>query len=471
MSEKKTVSEVLSDLPLGRFHFLHSVRMLIGWVCFSAMVEITPYALPGLQKDFKVDDVTVGYFVSAFQVGGMIGTVLSVLLLDQIGRWRSIVCAGALAAVISMSMCIATSFSLLVALRVAQSTAYAFTMLAVMSWYPEFLPTKGRGFLMTALTAAWPCGRALVIAVASFFPTNNVPLFALPAVLFTTMTISFSFALESPRWLAATGDKDGSEAVLKSVYASNNAKWDANIQLTIDTADEDRLELSGIQSLLKRLGLVFGGQLRNRMFFAMSMYTLLSATTVLIDTWGLQIYARMLSSHPEASTDIPLPYYAMMIFNLGDLCGIIAATLLMDTIGRKGCFYIGFIVQGVFLAGLIFVQGIPTMILGFGFLNAACRAFAWDATHLWILEAFPTQVRGTAFALSNIILRVASILCLSITSGLVRFTPIPSMLKFTSSLLVIGGFVCSLAPIETARLDLHDSCRKANEDTSLLKMK
>ena len=43
--------------------------------------------------------------------------------------------------------------------------------------------------------------------------------------------------------------------------------------------------------------------------------------------------------------DTELPHTLLFLFALGDMCGIVTSIIVVDRIGRKGSFYVGFGVQ------------------------------------------------------------------------------------------------------------------------------
>ena len=177
----------------------------------------------------------------------------------------------------------------------------------------------------------------------------------------------------------------------------------------------------------------------------------LACTTVLLDTWGPRTYGLLLHG-----TTAP-PLHAMALFNLGDLLGVIVSVALVDRLGRRGCFAIGFHMQAGLL--LLFVRGAHTMSLEgltlIGVLASGTRCFAWEAAHLWVAEAFPTRVRVTVLAMAIVVMRLASAVTVSVSGSLIEAAEPSAVLSTIAGLqLICGTFAVAALPKETAGLGM-----------------
>merc|ERR1719265_2434140 len=178
----KDVSDLLSELPLGNFQASEFMRQVTTWICLSIADEVTPYTFPGLHKDFDLDESGLSYFSMAFQLGSLLGTSISVVLLDHIGRQRTCILMSPLCVLFAALMVFAQTYWQLVSLRVFLSTVSCLVLLGGNTWYAEFLPTKRRGSLIAAISFGWPLGRGLVIVVAKIYSDQWRPLMVLVLV-------------------------------------------------------------------------------------------------------------------------------------------------------------------------------------------------------------------------------------------------------------------------------------------------
>ena len=58
-----------------------------------------------------------------------------------------------------------------------------------------------------------------------------------------------------------------------------------------------------------------------------------------------------------------LPYDVLLWLNLADGCGVVASGFVVDRIGRRGCFALGFFGQAVLLSLLV---GCQHLLLAYG---------------------------------------------------------------------------------------------------------
>ena len=185
-----------------------------------------------------------------------------------------------------------------------------------------------------------------------------------------------------------------------------------------------------------------------------------------VNTCAGHIWSAVPAAARAASSE--LPYGDLLWFNGGDWVGVLASGLIVDRIGRRGCFALGFFGQAGFLALLIGWQhallaaGVQpeaalaqAVLIPLGTAAASLRVFHWDGASLWTSEAFPTELRATALATANIAMRIVSMLVIALTGrafGHAEATTFFSLLIGT--LLISGVFATTCLPIETAHKSL-----------------
>ena len=137
----------------------------------------------GLVVEWNLSASDLGVFAAAFPAGCVVGSLASTVrpdvcsaravlwplpahththiqvLLDRYGRRHAVVvgsCGAALAGALTAA---APSFALLVAARSVQAACWALAQAAATTWYAEFLPSRGRGPLLAAVSVGWPVGQ------------------------------------------------------------------------------------------------------------------------------------------------------------------------------------------------------------------------------------------------------------------------------------------------------------------------
>jgi MFS family permease len=445
-----TVSSVLDSLPIGPFHATHLVRAAFAWCAFSACQELTPYIMIGMQREMGIGTFGSGLFAAAFTAGCMLGALVSTVVGDRYGRRTLLLSSTSGAAVLLFALAAAPNFATLCALRALTGTAMTVAMSIYLVWYMEFLPTTNRGALTNAFGVGWPVGRALVIGLAGAFGAGGWRRLMLSSgALFAGLAVLLgATAHESPRHLLAQGDRDGAAAVLRSVARANRSPLDEAVgPLAAAPAAADGGEGGGPLSRIVALASEHGPLLA----FAFALMGALSCTTVMLDTWGPATFGSLLHGSAE------LPLRTMALFNMGDLAGIVLSIFVVDRIGRRGCFQAGFLGQAALLAALAALTAVPVSVrTAIGVLAASTRCFAWEAAHLWIVEAFPTRVRATALALALAVMRLASTLTLAV-SGQLMDRASPAAVLFTiAGFLGVAGVATNLAlPKETSGQEME----------------
>jgi len=193
--------------------------------------------------------------------------------------------------------------------------------------------------------------------------------------------------------------------------------------------------------------------------YAAALFSALGLTTIMLDTWGPAIFGRLLT--PDAAT---LPYEVLLLFNLGDLGGVLSSICLVERLGRRGCLALGFFGQATFLLLLVSARRAlslplsPASLYGvlvpIGMLAASFRVFHWDAAQLWTLEAFPTELRATALAVGKITMQMAAAVALSSPLARSAFAgdavgPATLLAGFCAVLAVSGSIATACLPLET----------------------
>ena len=471
-----SVSSEVEELSVSYWHVLHLFRAIFLWCCFATCQELSAYCFDSLRAELGASLVETGLFAATFPAGCTIGgAALSLLGDDFFSRRRLLLVSLCAAAALGLAAAQAMTLAALFTLRLAQSVAWSVALTTTLVWYTEFLPRRGRGSFMNALSVSWPCGRQLIITLSSgAADASDSPwrrLFLMNSGLFLVGAVLVKLAPESPRWLASTGDEGGAMRVLRTM-GSRVAPMDGAGGEEAGTVNEagplvkgPLVNQKGFDSPLchfSSLRAVVGPRHRVFFTFAAALMCSLSVTTVLLDNWGPRIFGQLM----HGSTSPPLRTLA--IFNAGDLCGIFVSIVAIDRIGRRGCFVVGFLVQGALLACMVGFARWPdprdlmprkhATLVTIGALASATRCFGWEAANLWIVEVFPTHLRSTALAAVSTCMRLASSGTLALSGSLVGVLPPGAALLTIATLQLASGVMAvGLLPKETARLAMVEA--------------
>jgi MFS family permease len=123
----REIGAVLDELDArGPFLRRHLARMCYVWTTLALVSESTPYMFASLQKEYTLTVEDLGIFAASFQLGCVVGAIVSAMTLDALGRHRSAMLALAACGACSVLMAATqASFAVVVVLRTLQSCAWS----------------------------------------------------------------------------------------------------------------------------------------------------------------------------------------------------------------------------------------------------------------------------------------------------------------------------------------------------------
>ncbi|KAL3909070.1 MAG: hypothetical protein SGPRY_009558 [Prymnesium sp.] len=477
-SPTPSVGELIDALPLGRFHALLVARQIVLTACFALSLEITPYIFQGLELEFGVEQAALATVSTLFALGATIGAGLTSLQ-DEFGR-APVIRAGALTALLFASASIfMPSFALLLLLRVPLGTGFAFMQLGFGAWFSEFLPKDSRGPLYVFLTIGYPIGRAVAILSAWLIETTHWR-WMLAEI---SMAISLAFVIslfipESPRSLLILGDPPAAYRVLQDLYTFNGTPfpeaakraihWDkAKVRSSEATPLAGKAKPS-LWSILVRIVHRWQSLRHSQpkvLIFALVLFAGIALQQSLILIWGPHVFQQLLYPGSSPQRD-KLPYSVLLGWNFADWGGIAFSSLLIDRLGRRGFFAVGFLAAAILWSALAVYTPILHAIcpgadpyvalVVIGAFAQATRGFVPEAGNLWALETFPTTQRATMYAACNVVYHFTSGTAVAVTGTAQSASPILLLLGFAGLQILMGIFTLFL-PKETSKVAMQDT--------------
>jgi SP family galactose:H+ symporter-like MFS transporter len=374
-----------------------------GGLLFGFDMGVTSGAVNYLQdpRGWGLSDSTIEWITSAMLIGAVVGAIFGGRLTDRYGRRKMIIIAAFISTFGALYTGAAPSPTHLIIGRSIIGLAVGVSSLAVPLYISEISPTRIRGALVTANQLLIALGIKLSDIIA-YFIANDADVFCWRWMFYVGMIpgavlfIGMLFLPETPRWLISKGfEKDG-EKILSKIEEPGL------VRDIINKIKKD-ISLDANQAPLKEL---FKPWLRNALIIGIGIMFFQQASGInTIIFYSPKIF--MLAGITSAKqTLIPT-----IIVGLVALCFTILSLFLVDRVGRRKLFLIGFTGMVIFLVflGLSFyfeeqlgqyavVATMVSMLCYNSFYAISLGPLGW----LLISEVFPIKARGAGMSIATI---------------------------------------------------------------------
>ncbi len=346
-----------SPVPAKRIqpivYFIGFTAALAG-LLFGLDVGVISGAIEFIRKDFKVDDRSIEYIVSALLVGAAVGALFSGILSSKLGRRKTILLSAVNFIIGSILCALAPNEHVLIIARVILGLAVGIASFTAPLYLSEISPQSVRGSLismyqlmitigivMAFLSNTWLATYATFGGVTGGHWRLMLGIIAIPAAV---MFAGVFFLPESPRWLFMQGFKDKAIAVFKGMHLD-----DAEIAAEVrEIEDSLKVKQGGFELLAKSsnfrrvVGLGIGLQIIQQltginviMYYAPEIFKMAGFADTNQQMWGT------------------------VIVGVTNVLATFIAIAFVDKLGRKPIMYAGFVTMGAALiaVGTLFVIG------------------------------------------------------------------------------------------------------------------
>ncbi|XP_007941623.1 steroid transmembrane transporter SLC22A24-like [Orycteropus afer afer] len=218
-----------SNMSITNISELETEPCLDGWIydqsIFTSTI-VTQWDLVCDKKSFK------SLSQSIFFTGQMMGTPISGYFADRFGRKPVLLCFSLLFGLFGTCSLFASTFPVYCMIRfimaISLGTVTSNNIILLIEW----IPTKARTQMMTALSMSMSTGQILLAGVTYAFRDWHIVQLAISLPYLAYFLLLWWFS-ESARWLIVTGKLDKALKELKKV-ARFNGKNDAAENLTIE---------------------------------------------------------------------------------------------------------------------------------------------------------------------------------------------------------------------------------------------
>ncbi len=385
-----SATSLIDDTRASGFHRKLTLYSSGGPFIDAYVLSIIGVALFQAEDALGLSSVEIGLVGASALVGIFFGGLIFGYVTDKIGR-QTMYTVDLLLLIVGSILCIfVQDVWQLLALRFALGLAIGADYPIATSLLAEFVPRRGRGFLLGALTLAWAAGAVTAYFVGYAMLSLGDDAWrwmlatpAIPGILTVLLRLGTP---ESPRWLLSKGRVDEAHDVVRQVYGP-------------DAKLEDLPAEEAVETDYKK---VWRQPYLNRMIFA-GLYWMLQVTPLYaVLTYGPSIFEDLGFGEGNQT------FIVAAVIEIAFLVGTVPAMFASERFGRRPlslwCFSI--MAVGLTLAAVAPDQP-AAVLLGFG-VYALFSGGPFILQWIYPNEIFPTDVRATAFGIATAISRIGA---------------------------------------------------------------
>ncbi|WP_421944738.1 sugar porter family MFS transporter [Pedobacter sp.] len=407
--------EQYSDIKKSSIYlYLVCLVAALGGFLFGFDTAVISGTISLVTRDFGLDAVSEGWFVSCALLGCIIGVIVSGKLSDRFGRKIVMIISALLFLVSALGCMYADFFASLITFRLIGGIGIGVASMVSPLYISEFAPSRLRGTMVSLyqlaltigivtayLTNAYLAGYAekeITGGAGSALFSDQVwramlGLGAVPAFIFLMSLLAVP---ESPRWLLSRGKRENAKRILIKIDGPLAAQKEIDAFQSAENGNEEE-SLKTLFKPVYRKALWIG-------LFLPFLSQVCGINAVIY--YGPRILEK-------AGFTLNSALGGQVTIGLVNVVFTFVAIFTVDRWGRKPLLYIGIggAVISLVIIGLLFQYGITSgpWILIFILAFIACFAFSFGPV-CWVVigEIFPNGIRGKAMSLATLTLWIGN---------------------------------------------------------------
>ncbi|WP_205995572.1 MFS transporter [Pseudolabrys sp. FHR47] len=436
---EESISARVERLPLSRWHT--RMMAIAGLAHFSDAFDslAIAFVLPILVGLWKIAPAEIGFLISAGYVGQMIGAIGFGWLAERIGRRGALRATVLVISVMSLACAFSWNYLSFFVFRTIQGLGLGGEVPVAATYMNEVSAARFRGRIVIFLQSAFGIGIVITSLVSIWIVPNlgwqwMFIIGALPAILAVWLRWLMP---ESPRWLASQGRVDEANRVVEKIEG----------EVTKAGAVLPPLA-SSFPALIKEkatFASLFKGQYAAR---TVSVWLVMLCTSIVgygLLTWMPTIYRTVLKV-PVAQA---LQYG--LAGSVASLLGVFATAFLVDIIGRRAAFMIGFFGSAIALGVLwkIALTVAPIYVVILAGTGLFFISFLLSGLYLYVPEIYPTRMRAMAMGVGSAWLRIGAIVGPTLVGWILGASDLTSVFLMFAVAAVVGGLAILFFAVET----------------------
>ncbi|XP_048582506.1 organic cation transporter protein isoform X2 [Nematostella vectensis] len=359
-----------------------------------------------------------------FFVGMTVGSVLSGMLSDAIGRKISLGLNSALMMVFSFAASFANSYPLLTVLQFFVGATLTGTMLSIYTYGMEIIGPDKRTLAGNANEVFWTVGNTMIVVIAYFIRDWRwyMRISGLPSILFL---VFWRLLPETPRWLIAHGRlEEARDVLIKYGSCSNTKSLDPEmLGNLIHEIRENQLH----RARKRGKGFTILDLFRTPKMRKWTLILGFNWFVIGLSSFGFVLYVTALAG------DLYLNFSLLQI--VLPTVQIAPVWFILHRFGRRIPHFCILLLAGLVCLLIIPIPKRYSMVLtGISVLGKSLVGSGWTTVYLITSESYPTILRNTALGTGSLCGRLGAM----IAPYVAMMAQLPSV-SLTVPVIIFGG--------------------------------
>jgi MFS transporter, putative metabolite:H+ symporter len=425
---------------------LHGRVTLMAGLAFGSNginLGVISFALIGLRASWGLTPGQAGLVVMAAGAGQLAGGILMGYLADWIGRRAGFAATVALSSLAMGAAALAPSLPWLAAMLLVAGVGFGGVAPVATSLVSEFAPRATRGALMGWTQIIWILGW-IVAALGGTIVAHGQDwrtVFLIGLLPIGLAVMGPRFIPESPRYLLAHGRRREAVALARVLAERYGVAPELPEQ-----------ELGDRISFLAHLNELWNPRFRKRSLVLWTVwFVMISAYN------GPVIWLPTLL----AAAGYERPAQISLLVSIAMGVPVLAATLLIDRVGRKPVIICGLVMGALGAFGVALARSEAGLVVAAIAMAGGVLA-SWPVILSYAAEMYPTRIRATAAGWASAAARTGAILAPFLLAVLMRtWTSERAVaLSIFAASLVVAALIVVFLGEETANLSLEETAEQ-----------